>query len=216
MKIMQSDLRDVIPSYDRSAQNTHRHGDQDDSENGVQLSNHLIDRKKRGQNIIQEDHDDPELLSQCFRREPGDQGGRTVHEHRSGEYKKNDGEDPHDPFGRISKIDAGHLGDGFAAVPAGDHAGHIIMHRTSQDRAANDPEEDDRAEASTHQCAEDRARAGDVQKLDKKCLPFLHGNTVHAIIDGDCRCFPVIRGKDLFDDLSIDKKTCKQYNQRNN
>ena len=72
------------------------------------------------------------------------------------------------------------------------------MHGTSQNRAEYDPQEDNRTEAGTHQGSEYRPRAGNIEKLDKRGLSWLHRHTVDTVIDGNGRCRTIIRRKHLF------------------
>ena len=213
MQIGEGDFRNRIAAERDAAQHAEGHDNQDDAEDGIQLADQLVDGKQRRQHIIDQDDRDPELLIQGRGGQPRDQRRRAVDEYRSRQDQKHDGEHAHHPFGRAAQIDAGELGDGIAPVAAGDHAGHIIVHRAAQDRAEYDPQEHHRAEAGAHQRAEDRPRAGDVQKLHQKGLPGLHGHAVDAVIDGDGRGLPVIGGENPFHDPAVHGISNHQDNQ---
>ena len=55
---------------------------------------------------------------------------------------------------------------------------------------------------------------GDIQQLHQKRLPGLHGHTVHAVVDGNSRCLPVVRGKDLLRHPAVNQITGYQNHQR--
>ena len=55
------------------------------------------------------------------------------------------------------------------------------MHSATEDGAGNNPYERRRAEHHAHDGAENRAQAGDVQKLDEEHLPHRHLYIVDAV-----------------------------------
>ena len=87
------------------------------------------------------------------------------------------------------------------------------MDRTGEDGAEGDPQENDGAPQSALKCAEDRTKAGNVQKLDHKELPFRQDNIVHTVVDLDGRGLTVIRPEGVFDDLTVDKIAADQQCQ---
>ena len=86
------------------------------------------------------------------------------------------------------------------------------MNSTAQYRAKHYPKEYDRTEAGPHERAEDRTGSRDIKKLYKKCLPGLDRHTVDTVIDGVCRCYPVIRSEDFLGYPAISQITENQNN----
>ena len=168
------DFRDGVAAEDRSAQHAEGHYDQDHAEYRIQLSDQFVDRQQCSQYVIDQDHDNPEGSAQekrtRFRRELmqqlGNQRSGTGHEHRSAQDQEDHGEDTHDPFRGCSQVDSRQFRNGGAAMSAGDHAAHIVVHRAAEDRSEHDPQEDHRPEAGTHQRTEDRPGSRNVQQLD--------------------------------------------------
>ena len=89
------------------------------------------------------------------------------------------------------------------------------MDRAAEDRSENDPEEDDGAEDRAHEGAEDRAGAGDVEKLDQKRFPGGHGDAVDTVVDGDGRRLPVVRAENLFNDAAVGQEADQKNGKGN-
>ena len=214
VQVSQRELRDGIAPGDDAAEDARRHEDQHRAEQGIKSADDLVDGQKRGEDVIDEDHDDPECAVQRVRRQARQERGGGGDEHRAGQDKEQDGENAHAPLCALAQIDAAELSDGSAVVPLGDHAGHIIVDAAAQHGAEDDPEEHHRAEAGAHQRAEDRAGARDVQKLHQKRLPGGHGEKIHPVLLRISRRLPVIRRKHLFHHCAIDEITRDQHRKR--
>ena len=87
------------------------------------------------------------------------------------------------------------------------------MDRTGEDGAEGDPQENDGAPQSALKRAEDRAKAGNVQKLDHKELPLRQDNIVHTVVDLDGRGLTVIGAEGVLNDLAVDEVAADQQCQ---
>ena len=215
MQVGQADFgnHEAPAGEDNSPDHGHRHQDQQHAENGIQLTDQLIDRQQRRQQVIDQDDHAPDGAVDRSRRKPRQEPRRAGDEHRSAQHQQHDGKHAHDPPGGVSQIIAGQLRDGSALMAGGDHAGHIVVNGAAENRAEHDPQEDHRAEAGAHQRAEDRPCSGDIQQLDQKGLPGLHRHAVHAVIDRDRRRLAPVRGKNLFRQPAPDQEADKEHNQ---
>ena len=213
VQVTQRDLRDRIAARYDPAEDTRRHDDQHRAEHRVELADDLVYGQQRGQHIVNEDDNDPEARAQHIRRQPRQQRRGGGDKDRAGQQQEQHGEDAHHPPGAFSEIDAAELRDGGAVMALGDHAGHIVVYAAAQHRAENDPQEHHRAEAGAHERAEDRAGAGDVQKLHQEGLPGGHGEKIHVVAAGVGRGLPVVGGERFFHDPAIDKIAEHQHGE---
>ena len=194
-----------ISAENHAAEDAACHDQQHRAEYGIELADDLIDGQQRCKNVIDQNDNDPKRYVQRIRREPRKQRCRRIDEDRAGEDQQQNRKDAHDPFCAAAEIDAAELGDRCAVVPLGDHAGEVIVNAAGEHGAEDDPKEHNRSEAGAHQRAEDRSRAGDVEQLHQKRFPCGHRHKVHAVAARKRRGFSVVRRKDLFDHLAIEK-----------
>ena len=68
----------------------------------------------------------------------------------------------------MTEVLAGNLCDGSTVISLTDHAGEIIVYAAGKNGTECNPQEYNRTPESALQCAEDRAKAGDVQQLYQK------------------------------------------------
>ena len=87
------------------------------------------------------------------------------------------------------------------------------MYAAAQDGAEYDPQVDRGPPAGAGQGAVDGPQTGDVQQLDQKDAPGLHGDVVHTIRVGNGGRRAVIHPKDLLDDLAVCEETHQQKDQ---
>ena len=195
------------------------HDDQADAEQGIDLADDLINGKERRDEIVEQNDDQPEqrrgndARMAALLEQRHDQAGGADGKHGADHDQKNDAEHAHDVLHRAAEVNAGDLGDGRAFVTLAHHTGEIVVDRTGEDGAEGDPQENDGAPQSALKRAEDRAKAGNVQKLDHKELPFRQDNIVHTVVDLDGRGLTVIRPEGVFDDLTVDKIAADQQCQ---
>lgn len=78
------------------------------------------------------------------------------------------------------------------------------MDGTAEDAAEDDPEEGCRAEHYAHDCAEDRAKAGDVEELDEEDFPCRHCDVVNTVslFDGRSDAF-CVDSEETFDHPAV-------------
>ena len=91
----------------------HGHEDQDGPENGVEAADDLVDGHNGRQEVIGEDHADPEGEVQGGGGQLGQQGGRGGHEDHAHQDEQHHGEDAHDLFGGAAQVvahEGGHVG----------------------------------------------------------------------------------------------------------
>ena len=105
----------------------------------------------------------------------------------------------------MTEVLAGNLCDGGTVVSLADHAGEIIVYAAGKNGTECNPQEYNRTPEGALQGTEDRAKAGDVQQLHQKQLPPRHDNVVNAIVNANCRRFPVIRAKGFVYNFTISK-----------
>ena len=194
----------------------HRHDDEADTEDGIDLADDLVDGEEGGDEVVHQDDDEPEKGGgdeagvAAFLEELHDEAGGAHGEDSAHHHQQHHAENAHDVLHGAAQIDAGDLGDRGAVVTDAHHAGEVVMHRAGKDGAEGDPQEDDGAPEGTLQGAEDGAETGDVQKLDHKELPLGQDHVVHAVVDLDGRGLPVIGAEGILHDLAVDEVPADQ------
>ena len=196
--------------------NTDGHDDQADTEQGVNLTDDLIDGNESRDEVVDKNDNQPEqgrgddALVAAVLEQGDNQTGRANRKDRTDHNEQHHAEHAHDVLHRAAQIDTGDLGDGSAFVTLAHHTGEIVVDRTGKNRTEGDPQENHRAPQSAAQSAEDRAETRDVQKLDHKQLPLRQNHVVHAIVDLDSRRFTVVRAEGLFDDATVNEVAADQ------
>ena len=210
------DLGDLIALGEDTQSHAERHNDQADTEQGVNLTDDLVDGQERCDEVVDQDQDQPEQLAghnagaAAVGEQQLDQTGRADRKDRTDHDEQHHAEHTHDVLHRAAEVDTGDLGDGSAFVTLAHHTGEIVVNRTGKNRTESDPQENHRAPQSAAQSAEDRAETRDVQKLDHKQLPLRQNHVVHAIVDLDSRRFTVVRAEGLFDDATVNEVAADQ------
>ena len=207
------DLRDRVGRIRHDTEdNTDSHRDQADTEDRVDTSDDGIDRDEGGDEVVQQDDGEPEGTVRqqsgagaCRIDHLDDQAGRALRKYGTDHDEENDREYTHDVLHSTTEIITSDLRDRATVASLGKHTGKVIMDTTGEDGTTGDPQENNRAPECTLQGTEDRAEAGDVQKLNQEQLPLWHDDVIDAIIDSDGRCFTVIRSEGAVDELTIGK-----------
>ena len=204
------DLRDGVVGIDENADgNAYRHDNQADTEDGVHLTDDLVNGEERGDKVVDQDDDEPEQsggqnsLHAVLLEQRDDQSGRTHGEHGAHHHQQHHAEHAHDVLHGAAQIDAGNLGDGLAVVALAHHAGEEVVDAAGQKSAEGDPQEYDGSPQSALKRAENGAQACDVQQLHQKQLPLGKHHVVHAVVDLDGGGLAVIGSEGVFHDLAV-------------
>ena len=182
------------------------HEQQGEGEQGIYLSNYLVDGKEGGDHIIGEDDRYPDhygsagtVSGHAAEDECGavDEHGAHEQEHQHREYQ-------HHLLGAVAEVTAHEFRQARSAVSEGKHPRKVIMHRARENASEHYPEVGRRPELGTHDSAEDRPRARDIQELDHEHLPRGHWDEIHPVRLADRRCGPVrIRSEDPVYEFSV-------------
>ena len=194
----------------RSSRDAQRHDDQADAENRVQLADDLVDGEQRRQEIVDQNHNRPELHVQGLRRQQGDQPRRAYHKHNAHHHQQNHRENPHDHCHDRTQVFAYDLRDGRAVVALGEHAGEIVVDAPCENSAEHNPDVDHRPPQRAAERSENRAKPRDVQKLNQKRPAGGHGHEVHVVLHGVGRGLPAVRVEHPLHKAAIKKITGNQ------
>ena len=212
------DLGNVVLGMSKDTNgNAHSHDDQADTENRVNLTDDLINGQESGDEVIDQNQNQPEQRLRKHAACTGvlaqghDQACGANGEHSTNHNQQHNAEHTHNILHHTAKVDAGDLRDGSAVVTLAHHAGKEVMHSTGKNGAESDPQEYHRSPQSTLQCAENGAKAGNIQQLYQKQLPLRHHHIVNAIVDFNGRGFTVVRAKCFFNHFTV----CKVANDQN-
>ena len=129
--------------------------------------------------------------------------GRRIHEHRSHQDQQQHREHEHHALGGVAKIIANQIRQTGAVVTHGEHTRQIVVHRTSEDAAEDNPQIGHRTELRTHDGTKDRTSSRNVQKLDHEDLPVWKHNVVQAVGLSHSRRHTVIWPKHLLHKASV-------------
>ena len=127
MKIGQSNLRNVITLNQDSAAYTYSHYDQADTENGINLTDNLINRYEGCNKVINNYHYQPELHIQYVGSKHGQKVSRSGGEGNTYQNQKHYGENTHYLTHSVTQIDSCQLGHAGSLVAHGHHSNHVVM-----------------------------------------------------------------------------------------
>ena len=127
MQVGQGDFRNVITAQDDGSSYAQGHDDEADTEYRINLADDLVDGNKGCDEIINQDHCQPEFGIQYIRGQHGKQVGRSCGEAYAYQYQKDNGEYTHDLFHGIAQICTCELGYAGALVAHGHHTHHVVM-----------------------------------------------------------------------------------------
>ena len=178
----------------------HSHEQHSEGKERIDAADNLINRKKGGEDVINEDGDDPTHGAPAKGVE---HQSRTIDEHHADHHQQEYGEHEHDALSVQAEVVADELRQVAAIVAHAQHAGEIIVHRTGEDAAEDNPQISRRTVPGTHDGTKDRASTGDVKELDHIHFPRRHGDVVDAIGIGNSRRRTVVRLEDALNELAI-------------
>ncbi|CCY05958.1 unknown [Eggerthella sp. CAG:1427] len=197
----------------------HRHNDQADTKQGINLADDLVDGQEGGDEVIDQHDNQPEqrggddTVGAAVLEQGDDQAGRANSKHRTHHNQQHHAEHTHDVLHEAAQIDAGDLGDGGTVVALAHHTGEIVVDAASEDGAEGDPQEHDGAPQSTLQSAEDGTEARNVQQLDHEQLPLGQDYIVHAVVDLYGRRFTVVGAEGVLHDLAVQEVAADQQSK---
>ncbi len=176
---------DLHAVYYHIAHDAHGHEEESEAEERVEVADQFVDGEEGGQDVIEEDAGCPERGVEVLRGEGAEEVGRSADEDGDHHHEEHACEDAHHDLDLLAELRTDDFGERFAAEPQGDHARHEVVDGSGEDSAEHNPEERGGAVHNAHYSAEDRADAGDVEKLDKVDFPGRHRHIVDAV--GHCR-----------------------------
>ena len=135
-------LRKRRPSDKQADHQSQSHKNQRESENRIYPSDDLVDRHQRGKKIIKEYHPDPyhNRYAASIPRDVSENERRAEHEHRSHKHQHNDGERQNESLCAFPEIFPDQVRQSRSPVPYGEHSGHIVVHRSGENAAQNNPQ----------------------------------------------------------------------------
>ena len=208
------DLGDLVALGEDTQAYADGHDDQADAEDGVDLADQLVDGQEGGDEVVDQDQDQPEHLAA---QNAGGIGAQQLQQasganskHGADHDQQNHGEHTHYVLHGLAQVDAGDFGDGDAVIPLGQHTGEIVVDAAGKDGAEGDPQEHDGPPQGTAQGAEDGAEARDVKQLDHEQLPLGQDHVVHAVVDAHGGGFTVVRAEGIFYDFAVEEVTRDQ------
>ena len=213
------DLGDGIALGEDAHGHAHGHDDQADAEHGVDLTDDLVDGHESGNEIVHQDHSQPEQLvgedaaAAAVGEQQLDQAGGANGEHGAHHDQQHNAEHAHDVLHGAAQIDAGDLGDRGTLVTHAEHTGEVIVDSTGENGAEGDPQEHNRTPQRAAQGTENGAETGDVQQLDHKQLPLGQNHVVHAVVDLDGGRLTVIGPEGPIHQGAVDEVTADQQCQ---
>ena len=204
---------------DDAEAHAHSHDDKADAEDGVNLTDDLIDGDKGCDEVVDQNDNEPEQrggenAAVAAVLEQGDQQSGGAHgKHRAHHDQQHHGEHTHDVLHHGAQVLAGNLGNGGAVVALAHHAGEVVVDAAGKDGAEGNPQEHHRSPQSALHGAEDGAEAGDVQKLYQEQLPLGHHDVVNTVVDADSGSFAIIRTEGVVHYFAVGKVAAHQDDQ---
>lgn len=180
------------------------HEEKRDGKKRINLAYYLVDRQQGGDDVIDEDGDDPEHLGTTYRLEDN---GRTVDEDNAHHHQQQHREDKHHLAGGAAQILAHQFGKTCSAMADTEHSTHIVVHGTGKDTAQYNPKIGHRTIPCTHDGAKDRPGTCYVEKLDHEDFPTGQHDKVYPIRLCHCWRRTVVGSKHVGHKLSIKKIT---------
>jgi len=120
-------------------QDTHRHKEQSNGKERINLTDNLVHRHHCGQYIIQENHDNPKVGIHPFRCHACDKFRRSAYEHSSYKYHQNHGENGHHLLGSHPQVTANQFRQALASMTDGQSTREEVMNRSGKDGTQDNP-----------------------------------------------------------------------------
>ena len=172
------------------------------SKQRIDFSNDFVDGKHRGDDVIGENHDDPQL----FRAPDALQNdGWTIDENRANHHKHKHRKQQHDALRVHSEKVADEFGQPYSAMTNREHSAQVVVDGTCEDTAENNPQIGNRTIPRSHDGTENRPRAGNVQKLNHENFPSGQRDEIHTVGLVIGRCRTVVRAENSFHESTIDE-----------
>ena len=174
---------EALAGDDEADDEADRHEDQQRTEDGVEAADDLVDGDDGREDVVGEDGRNP--VDQIGGGEVGEQARRAQDEDHAHQHQEHHGKEVHEVLGGGAQVLTDHGRHRGAPGAYRQHAGEIVVDRTGEDAAKDDPEHGDRTIEGTQDGAEDGADAGDVEQLNQVDLLVRHGDIVHPVRHGD-------------------------------
>ncbi len=187
---------------DQANDEADRHEDQQGAEDGIEAADDLVDGDYGREDVVGKDCHNP--VDQIGGGEVGEQPCRAQHKYHAHQHQQHHGKQVHEVLGGGAQMLTDH---GWHRGPLGahrQHAGEVVMYRTGEDAAKDDPEHGDRAVEGTQDRAEDGADACDVEQLNQIDFLVRHRDIVHPVSHGDGGGFQLgFRAEYPFDEFAV-------------
>ena len=205
-------LRQGWPLDEQSDHQRTCHEKQREGKERIYLSDNLVDRQKRSDDVVDEDEDNPEHLTSHKRARIADaiqNNGRTIYKHGTHHHQQQYREHEHHLLGVAAQILAHQLRQSGTIMADTEHTTHIIVHGTGKDAAKHNPKISHRSIPGTHDGSKYRSSTGNIQELDHKDFPTRQHHKVNSV--GFCHCWrrTVVRTENMRHKFSI--KEVAQY-----
>ena len=179
-----------------------RHKQQRESEQRIHLTDDLIDRQHRRDDIIAENDNHPHdgLTTHAMQ-----DLGRRIHKHRTYHHQQQYGEHEHHALGGLAQIAADELRQSGSPMTHREHTRQIVVRGAGKDTAEDDPQISHRTELRTHDGTEDRTSTGNVQELNHEDFPRRENNVIETIGLSNGWCHTIIWTKHTLYETSIEQ-----------
>ena len=208
-------FRQVGTLHIKHHQHAHRHKQQGEGKEGIDLADNLIHGHHGSEYVIQEDNDNPEISIHPVGRHSRNQLCGTAYEHCAHEYHQYHREDGHHLLGAHPQIAPYDFWQTLTAVSDRQGAREEIVHRPGKDSAEHNPEIRCRAKLRTHNCPKDRTKPCNVQELNHKDFPVRQGDIVHPVCHRRSRRWAVVRTKDAVHVGTVNPISENEHNEGN-
>ena len=201
-------LRQGRPLHEQSYHQRSRHEKQREGKERIYLANNLIDRQQRGNDVVDEDDDNPEHLSTQERARVTnaiENDGRTIHKHCTHHHQQQHGEHQHHFLGSSTQILAHQFRQTSSIVADTEHTTHIIVHGSCKDTSEDNPQISHRTIPRTHDGSKNWSSTRNIEKLNHKDFPTRQHHEVDTVGFGHCRRRAVVRTEHMRHKLSIKK-----------
>ena len=202
------EFRNGRPFHEQANHEGYGHEYERNCEQRVDLADDLVDRKHRGDHIIEEYQDHPREDGQgsSAPEYAAEDDRRTVHENSADEDQEQEGKYEHDVLRDIAEVASDQDRQSASVIPERQHSGKVVVDGTGEDAPENDPQVCRRAELGSHDGPEDRTRTRDVEELDHEYSPGRHRDVIDSVRMGDRRGGAVlVRPENSFNDFSVEE-----------
>ena len=195
-------LRNRRPMQEQPHHQRACHKQQREGEQRINLTDNLVDRQHRSDDIVTEDDKHPHhrLAAQLMQNH-----SRRIHEHRTHHDEQQHGEYQHHALRGLAQILTNHLWQSCTVMAHRKHAREIVVHGAGEDTAEHNPQISHRTELRTHNGTEDRTCTGNVQELNHEDFPRRENNVIETIGLSNSWCHTIIWTKHTLYETSIEQ-----------